>query len=63
MPSASMVNFTVLLGTAMGQSCCWPTKGMLRPTGLRPKFIDKLSAAGIKVDTSVFAFEQFGVPA
>ena len=37
--------------------------GKLKSTGLRPKFLDKLAAAGITVDTSVFAFEQFGVPA
>lgn len=34
--------------------------GKLKSTGLRPKFLDKLAAAGITVDTSVFAFEQFG---
>ncbi len=34
--------------------------GTLRSTGLRPKFLDKLEASGIHVDTSIFAFERFG---
>jgi pilus assembly protein CpaF len=34
--------------------------GQLRSTGLRPKFLDKLSAAGVHVDPSIFAFEKFG---
>jgi pilus assembly protein CpaF len=34
--------------------------GTLKSTGLRPKFLDKLSAAGIHVDPSIFAFEKFG---
>ena len=29
-------------------------------TGLRPKFLDKLAAHGVHVDTSIFAFEKFG---
>jgi pilus assembly protein CpaF len=28
--------------------------GILRPTGLRPNFIDKLAASGVTVDMSVF---------
>jgi pilus assembly protein CpaF len=35
-------------------------RGQLRSTGLRPKFVEKLAAAGITVDTSIFAFERFG---
>ncbi len=34
--------------------------GTLKSTGLRPKFIDKLSASGISVDPSAFVFEKFG---
>ncbi len=34
--------------------------GGLKSTGLRPKFLDKLAAHGITVDTSLFAFEKFG---
>ena len=34
--------------------------GHLRSTGLRPKFLDKLTAHGIHVDPSIFAFEKFG---
>jgi pilus assembly protein CpaF len=34
--------------------------GMLRPTGVRPKFLDKLTAAGIHLDPRTFAFERFG---
>jgi pilus assembly protein CpaF len=34
--------------------------GTLKSTGLRPKFLDKLAAHGIHVDTSIFAFEKFG---
>lgn len=34
--------------------------GKLKSTGLRPKFLDKLAAAGIHVDPSIFAFEKFG---
>ncbi len=32
--------------------------GALRPTGLRPKFLDELHDAGINVDLRVFASEQ-----
>ena len=34
--------------------------GRLKSTGLRPKFLDKLAASGVRVDPSVFAFEKFG---
>jgi pilus assembly protein CpaF len=34
--------------------------GQLKSTGLRPKFLDKLGAAGVKVPTEIFAFERFG---
>jgi pilus assembly protein CpaF len=35
-------------------------KGHLKSTGLRPKFLDKLEASGVHVDTDIFAFEQMG---
>ena len=34
--------------------------GILRSTGLRPKFLDKLAENGVKVDPTIFAFEKFG---
>jgi pilus assembly protein CpaF len=34
--------------------------GTLKSTGLRPKFLDKLSSSGVMVDPTVFAFEKFG---
>jgi pilus assembly protein CpaF len=34
--------------------------GTLKSTGLRPKFLDKLAASGVQVDTTTFAFEKFG---
>jgi pilus assembly protein CpaF len=34
-------------------------RGTLRSTGLRPKFLDKLAAAGVSVDPEMFAMEQF----
>jgi pilus assembly protein CpaF len=34
--------------------------GALKSTGLRPKFLDKLAASGVLVDTTTFAFEKFG---
>jgi pilus assembly protein CpaF len=34
--------------------------GVLRSTGLRPKFVDLLSARGIRLDPGIFAFEKFG---
>ena len=33
--------------------------GSLKSTGLRPKFLDKLAAAGVQVNPSLFAFEKF----
>jgi pilus assembly protein CpaF len=33
--------------------------GTLKSTGLRPKFLDKLAAGGVRVDPSIFAFEKF----
>jgi pilus assembly protein CpaF len=33
--------------------------GQLRSTGLRPKFMDKITDAGIQVDPTTFAFERF----
>jgi pilus assembly protein CpaF len=35
--------------------------GGLRSTGLRPKFLDKLSEAGVHVDPRMFAFEGLGL--
>src|SRR6478735_3298928 len=36
------------------------TRGALRSTGLRPKFIDELKAAGVEVPPELFAFEKTG---
>jgi pilus assembly protein CpaF len=33
--------------------------GTLKSTGLRPKFLDKLAASGVRIDPSIFAFEKF----
>jgi pilus assembly protein CpaF len=33
--------------------------GMLKSTGLRPKFLEKLSASGVRIDPATFAFERF----
>ncbi len=33
--------------------------GVLKSTGLRPTFLDKLASYGIYVDSSLFAFETF----
>ena len=35
--------------------------GVLRSTGLRPTFLDKLASYGIYVDSSLFAFEALAV--
>jgi pilus assembly protein CpaF len=35
------------------------SKGTLKSTGLRPKFLDKLADSGITIDPKVFAFEKF----
>ena len=34
--------------------------GTLKSTGLRPKFLEKLAAAGVTIDPIVFASEKFG---
>jgi pilus assembly protein CpaF len=34
-------------------------RGMLKSTGLRPKFLDKLTDQGIQLDPNMFAFEKF----
>ena len=34
-------------------------RGTLRPTGIRPTFLDRLTAAGIRVDPRAFGFERF----
>jgi pilus assembly protein CpaF len=34
-------------------------RGLLRSTGLRPKFLDKLATADVRVDPTAFAFERF----
>jgi pilus assembly protein CpaF len=36
------------------------SQGTLKSTGLRPKFLDKLAASGVLVDTTTFSFEKFG---
>jgi pilus assembly protein CpaF len=36
--------------------------GTLKSTGLRPKFLEKLFAAGVQVDPITFAFERFTAP-
>ena len=36
------------------------SQGTLRSTGLRPRFLEKLTAGGVHVDTSIFAFERAG---
>jgi pilus assembly protein CpaF len=33
--------------------------GVLKPTGIRPKFLDRLAHSGIHVDPRIFAFERF----
>jgi pilus assembly protein CpaF len=33
--------------------------GILKSTGLRPKFLEKLAEHRVKVDPTVFAFERF----
>ena len=34
--------------------------GLLRSTGLRPRFLEKLAMTGVRVDPVIFAFEKFG---
>jgi len=48
-----------LFDHGMGFDDTGRSKGVLKSTGLRPKFLDKLSDHGIKVDPQVFAFEKF----
>src|SRR3954454_1104062 len=36
------------------------TLGTLKSTGLRPKFLEKLEAAGVRLDPRTFGFERFG---
>jgi pilus assembly protein CpaF len=36
------------------------TLGALKSTGLRPRFLDKLEASGVRLDPHSFAFERFG---
>jgi pilus assembly protein CpaF len=35
------------------------TKGVLKSTGLRPKFLEKLADNGVQIDPKTFAFEKF----
>jgi pilus assembly protein CpaF len=37
--------------------------GVLRSTGLRPKFLDKIGSVGVTLDPSMFGFERFGTGA
>jgi pilus assembly protein CpaF len=48
-----------LFDAGMGYDENGRSKGMLKSTGLRPKFLDKLSDSGVQVDPKVFAFEKF----
>ena len=43
----------------MGFDSTGRSLGRLKSTGLRPKLIDKLLAAGVQVDPELFAFEKF----
>jgi pilus assembly protein CpaF len=43
----------------MGVDDAGRSKGTLKSTGLRPKFLEKLSDNGIQVDPQIFAFEKF----
>jgi pilus assembly protein CpaF len=44
----------------MGRDDSGRTLGTLKSTGLRPKFLEKLEAAGVRLDPRTFAFERFG---
>jgi pilus assembly protein CpaF len=44
----------------MGMDPNGRTLGTLKSTGLRPHFLDKLEAAGVRPDPGTFAFERFG---
>ncbi len=48
-----------LFDTGMGFDDLGRNRGMLKSTGLRPKFLDKLTDAGIQVDPTTFAFDRF----
>ncbi|MDQ6686893.1 MAG: CpaF family protein [Actinomycetota bacterium] len=48
-----------LFDYGMGFDDLGRNRGVLKSTGLRPKFLDKLEAAGVRVDPSVFSFERF----
>ncbi|MDQ1713413.1 MAG: pilus assembly protein CpaF [Frankiaceae bacterium] len=43
----------------MGVDDAGRSKGTLKSTGLRPKFLEKLSDNGVQVDPQIFAFEKF----
>jgi pilus assembly protein CpaF len=49
-----------LFDHTMGTDSTGRTLGMLRSTGLRPMFLDKLQSSGVRVDPGMFAFERFG---
>ena len=44
----------------MGEDEHGRVMGVLRSTGLRPKFLEKLTSAGVHLDPGMFAFERFG---
>jgi pilus assembly protein CpaF len=48
-----------LFDQGMGFDDAGRSKGTLKSTGLRPKFLDKLADQGVNVDPKVFAFEKF----
>jgi pilus assembly protein CpaF len=49
-----------LFDHTMGTDPSGRTMGMLRSTGLRPMFLEKLQSSGVRVDPGMFAFERFG---
>jgi pilus assembly protein CpaF len=44
----------------MGRDVNGRTLGTLKSTGLRPRFLEKLEAAGVRLEPHSFAFERFG---
>jgi pilus assembly protein CpaF len=48
-----------LFDTGMGTDELGRHRGSLKSTGLRPRFLDRLTDAGIWVDPATFAFEKF----
>jgi len=48
-----------LFDHGMGFDDAGRSKGALKSTGLRPKFLDKLADHGVAVDPKMFAFEKF----